>query len=129
VRAAVAAYFKAVEAIQPAAGGEPEAVAMQVATGLGNGDSSGIDGMILETRTTRTRLAALAPPQPCAAYHQELLGSLDDGLAMMQSLKKLAGSPNPSALASDITDRANAMKVRSESLNSQEKALKQRYCE
>jgi hypothetical protein len=128
-RAAVVAYFKAVESIQPAPGGDPEAVAQQIAMGLGNGDTSGIDGMIQQARETRSRLSALTPPQPCAAYHRELLASLDAGLDLMQGIKKLVGSPNPSMQAAGITDRANAMKVHSDSLRNQERDLKQRYCD
>jgi hypothetical protein len=123
----VAAYFKAVETLQPASGGDPEAVAMQVASGLGSGDTSGVDGMIRQARDTRGRLAALVPPGPCAAYHQELLASLDEGLDLMQGLKRLVSAPDPAGLAAEITRRASAMKARSESLQNLEKSLKQRY--
>ena len=128
-RAAVVAYFKAVEAIQPESSGDPETVAGQIAVGLGKGDTSGIDGMIQQAQDSRSRLAALTPPQPCAAYHKELLASLDDGLDMMRTLKQMMASPNPAQQAPDITSRANAMKARSDSLRNQEQDLKQRYCQ
>jgi len=127
VRTAVAAYFQAIEAIQPEASGNPEALALQATVGLGHGDTSGIDDLIRQTQTARNRLAALTPPQPCAAYHRELLGSLDDGLGLMQSIKQLISSANPSAQAAELMDRANAMKARSETLKRMEKDLKQHY--
>jgi hypothetical protein len=128
-RAAVVAYFKAVEAIQPESSGDPETVAGQIAVGLGKGDTSGIDAMMQQAKDSRSRLAALTPPQPCAAYHRELLASLDGGLDMMQTLKQMMASPNPAQQAPDITSRANAMKARSDSLRNQEQDLKQRYCQ
>jgi len=128
-RAAVAAYFKAVEGIQTAATGDPASVAQEIALGLGKGDSSGIDGMIRQAQDTRSRLAALAPPQPCAAYHKDLLASLDEGLDLMRAIKNLAASSDPAQQAPEITRRAGAMKARSDSLQSQEKALKRRYCD
>jgi hypothetical protein len=126
----VVAYFKAVESIQPGSIGNPETVAQQVAAGLGNGDTSGIEGMIQQAQETRNHLSVILPPQPCATYHQELLASLDEGLNLMKAIKTLVASPtSPSMPASDLTARANAMKVRSDSLRSQEMALKQRYVE
>ena len=128
-RAAVAAYFKAIESIQPETAGNPETVAMQITSGLGNGDPSGIDGMIQQAMQTRSRLAALSPPQPCAGYHRDLLASLDESLGLMRSIKQAFSSPNPSLDANTLTDAGKALKSRSDSLRSQEKALKQRYCE
>jgi hypothetical protein len=123
----VAAYFHTVESLQPETGGNPEAAALQATLGLGSGDTSGIDGLIRQALDTRNRLAALAPPQPCAAYHQELLASLDEGLGLMRAIKQMVTSTDPTAQAAQLTDRANALKARSETLKSMEKSLKQRY--
>jgi hypothetical protein len=128
-RAAVVAYFKVVESLQPESSGTPETVAQQVAAGLGKGDTSGLDGMIQQAQESRRRLSAITPPQPCAAYHRELLASLGEGLDVMQGIKKMLTSSNPSVDTSEIVNRANAMKVHADSLQSQEKALKQRYLE
>ncbi len=124
--AAVAAYFKAAEAIQPAVGGDLDTVAQDVVSGLGKGDTSGLDGMIRQAQDTRDKLSALKPPQPCAAYHQALLSSLDEGLGLMRSLRTLVISPNP-AQAPDLANRANAMKAHADALKGMEADLKRRY--
>jgi hypothetical protein len=128
-RAAVAAYLQTVQNIQPEASGDPEAMAQRVVMGLGKGDTSGFDGMIQQAQTARSRLSAITPPQPCAAYHKESLASLDAGLDLMHTMKKALSSPESGTQLLDLADRANALKVRSEALQLQEKALKQRYSE
>ena len=124
---AVAAYFQAVEGIQPASSGDPESMAQQVVAGLGKGDLSGFDGMIQQAKATRNRLAAITPPQPCAAYHRESLEGLDAGLDLMREIKKDLSSPGQEASAINLAERANALKVRTEALQFQEKSLKQRF--
>jgi len=126
-RAAVAAYFQTVEAIQPGLSGDPETMAQQVVAGLGKGDTSGFDEMIQQAQVARKRLSLIAPPQPCIAYHRDSLASLDAGLDMMQVMKKAFSSSDQETSMLDLTDRANALKARSEALQLQEKALKQRY--
>jgi len=127
-RAAVQAYFAAVERIQPAQSGDPDAVAQQLVGGLAKGDSSGLDGMFQQAQATRARLAAITPPAPCAAFHRESLAVLDGGLEMMQSLKQsLASSGQGGSALQDLSARANELKARSEALQAQEKALRQRY--
>jgi len=127
-RAAVQAYFAAVERIQPAQSGDPDAVAQQLVGGLAKGDSSGLDGMFQQAQATRARLAAITAPAPCAAFHRESLAVLDGGLEMMQSLKQsLASSGQGGSALQDLSARANELKARSEALQAQEKALRQRY--
>lgn len=126
-RAAVAAYFQAVENIQPGSGGDPETMAQQIVAGLGKGDMTGFDGMIQQAQAARDRLSAITPPQPCAAYHRESLASLGEGLELMRALKKAISSAEPDSPVLSLADRANALKVRSEALQRQEKALKQRF--
>lgn len=126
-RAAVAAYFKAVDDAQPDTSGNPEAVAQQVVAGLGKGDTSGFDEMIQQAQRTRNRMAAIAPPQPCAAFHRESLASLDAGLDLMRAMKKALASSEPGPQVASLTDQANAMKTRSEALQAQEAALRQRF--
>lgn len=123
-RAAVAAYFQAVDRIQPQRQGDPEAVAQQVMAGFGKGDTSDFEGMIQEAQTTRDRLAAITPPPPCAAYHRESLAILDGGLDLTRAIKAALGGTNPPA---DLTDKATALKTRSEALQAQEQELKRRY--
>jgi hypothetical protein len=127
-RAAVKAYFAAVERIQPAQTGDPDAVAQQMVGGLAKGDSSGLDGMFQQAQATRARLAAITPPAPCAAFHRESLAVLDGGLEMMQSLKQSLAAPGQGGTAlQDLSARATELKARSEALQAQEKALRQRY--
>ncbi len=127
MRASVAAYFQAVEASQPSASGDPETLAQQVVAGLGKGDMSGFDGMILQAQATRNRLYAITPPQPCAAYHRESLTSLDAGLDLMRDMKQALSSSGQEVAAIQLADRANALKARTGALQLQELALKQRY--
>ena len=129
VRTAVIAYFKAVDAIHPEGSGDPDTVAQEVAGGLAKGDTSGIDRMLQQSEATRARLQAITPPAVCAAYHQSLLASLDDGMDMLRLITRATSSSAPSTSTSDLTDRANAMKARSEALQLQEKKLRQQYCE
>jgi len=127
-RAAVLAYFAAVERIQPAQSGDPDAVAQQLVGGLAKGDNAGLDGMFQQAQATRARLAAITPPAPCAAFHRESLAVLDGGLEMMQSLKQaLAASGQGGTALQDLSARASELKARSEALQAQEKALRQRY--
>jgi hypothetical protein len=125
LRAEVGSYFQAVERIHPASGGDPEALAQQVVAGLGKGDMTGFEALIQEAQAARNRLSALTPPQPCAAYHRESLASLDAGLDLMRAMKKALSSSEPGSL--DLESQANALKARSEALQLQEKALKQRF--
>src|ERR1035438_9880374 len=54
--------------------------------------------MIQETEAAKESLAALTPPASCAAHHRESLGSLDDALEILRSLKTAMESPEPAAL-------------------------------
>jgi len=123
----VAAYFQAVEAMQPKSTGDPETMAQQVVAGLGKGDTSGFDEMIQQAQEARNRLSSIVPPQPCGAYHRESLESLDAGLDLMREMKKALSSPEQESSMLNLADRANALKARSEGLQLQEKALKRRY--
>lgn len=127
-RAAVAAYLDKVDHIQPGKmSGDAEDVAGEMAAALAKGDTSGLDRMIRETEAAKGRLAALTPPASCAAHYRESLGSLDDALEMLRSLKTAMASPNPSAQLAAVTNRATAVRSRSEALRREELALRQRY--
>jgi hypothetical protein len=127
-RSAVAAYFDAVDRIQPAqVNGNAEAVASEMATALARGDSSDLDRMIRDTEAAKARLAALAPPASCAAHHHESLGSLDDALEMLRSMKTAMESPDPVAQLAAVAARATALRTRAEDLQREEQALRQRY--
>lgn len=128
VRTAVAAYLDAVDHIQPGKmGGDAEGVANEMAAALVRGDASGLDKMIRETEAARASLAALAPPVPCVTHHRESLGSLDDALEMLRSLKSAMESPDPAAQLAAVGARAGALRSRSEAVQREEQALRQRY--
>ena len=127
-RAEVAAYFDAIDRIHPGnMSGDAEGVASEMAGALAKGDTSGLDRMIRDTETARESLAALTPPAPCAAHYRESLGSLDDALEVLRSLKKAMESPEAAVQLTGIATRAAALRNRSEALQKEELALRQRY--
>ncbi len=127
-RAAVAAYFDVVDHIQPGTmNGEPEGVANEMVAALAKGDASGLDRMIGDTEAARETLAALTPPASCAAHHRESLRSLDDALEILRSLRTAIGSPEHAAELAGVVTRATALRSRSEALQKEELALRERY--
>ena len=128
MRYAVAAYFDAVERIQVGSmSGNAESVGQEMAAALASGDTSSLDKMIRETEAAKARLAAIAPPAPCAAHHRESLGSLDDALEVLRSLKAAMESPEPIGQLANVTTRAQALRSRAEVLQKEELTLKERY--
>ncbi len=102
-------------------------MANQVMAGLAKGDLSGFEGMLQQASLTRSRLAAITPPQPCTAYHREGLECLDAGLALLRDMKQALSSSGQDASASNLADRANDLKARTDALQLQEMALQRRY--
>ncbi len=126
-RTAVAAYFDAVDRIQPTKmSGDAEGAANELATALAKGDTSELDRMIRETESAKATLAAITPPPPCAAHYRESLGSLDDALEMLRTLKSTMESADPARLA-DVATHASALRTRAEALERDEQALRRRY--
>lgn len=127
-REAVTAYLDAVDRIQPGKmSGDPEGMANEMAGALVRGDTSSLEELIRETEGARSRLAALTPPVACAAHHRESLGSLDDALEMLRSLRSAMGSPEPAAQLAGVASHANALRARAEAVKKEEQALRQRY--
>ncbi len=127
-RDAVAAYLDEVDRIEPGKmSGSAESVASEMVAALAKGDTSGLDRMIRETEAAREKLAALTPPASGAAYQRESLGSLDDALEVLRSLKTAVESPDPPARLTDVATRAAALRSRAEALQKEESALRQRY--
>jgi len=128
MRAAVAAYFDTVERIQVGSmSGNAESVGQEMAAALANGDTSSLEKMIRETEAARARLTAVSPPAPCVAHHRESLGSLDDALEVLRSLKAAMESPEPIGQLANVTTRAQALRSRAEVLQKEELTLKERY--
>ncbi len=127
-RASVAAYFDAVDHVQPGAmSGEAEGVANEMAAALANGDMSGLDKMARQTEAAKASLAAITPPAPCAAFHRESLASLDDALEVLRALKTAMESPEPATQFANVAARANALRSRADVLQKEEQDLRQRY--
>lgn len=127
-RAAVAAYFEALDGIQPEKmAGSAEGVGLELASALANGDTSGLDGLIRDSESARTRLAVLEPPQACANHHRESLASLDEALEMLRGLKTAMQSADPVAGLGAISSRAQALRARSEALQREEQSLREQY--
>jgi hypothetical protein len=127
-RAAVAAYFDAVDHLQPGAmSGDAEAIANEMGAALANGDTSGLDKLIRQTEAAREKFAAVVPPPACADFHRESLASVDDALAVVRSLKTAMESPDPAAQLASVAARANALRSRADVLQKEEQDLRQRY--
>jgi hypothetical protein len=128
MRAAVAAYFDTIERIQVGSmSGNAESVGQEMAAALASGDMSSLDKMIRETEAAKARLAAVSPPAPCAAHYRESLGSLDDALEVLRSLKAAMESSDPVAALGAVTTKGQALRTRAEILQKEELALKERY--
>lgn len=127
-RAAVAAYLEALDGIRPAAiDGDAESVANGMAVALANGDASGLDKLARETEDARRRLTSVVPPPSCAAHHRETLGSLDDALEMLRSVKEAMASPEPATVLAAVAAKATALRSRAESLEREDRALRERF--
>ena len=128
LRALVVAYFNAIDHLQPGGtGGDPESTAQGIVGSLAKGDSSGFEGMIQQAEGARGRLAAISPPQPCATYHRESLASLDDGLALMRSLKTAMAGQGAEGQLTSLAAQAEVLRKRSETLHTEEQALRRLY--
>jgi hypothetical protein len=127
-RAGVAAYLEAVDRVHPGElSGGAEDFANEMAVALAKGDSSGLDDMIRQSEAARERLAALAAPVSCAAHHRESLGSLDEGLEVLRSLKAAMDSPDPASQLATVAARATNLRSRAEALQKEEQDLRRRY--
>src|ERR1035438_6551048 len=128
IQSSVAAYFDAIDHIQPGRmSGDPESMAQGIIGGLAKGDSSAFEGMIQQAESARAHLASILPPQPCATYHRESLASLDAGLALMRSLKAAMGAQSGDMQLSLLASQADALRKRSEELQREEQALRRLY--
>lgn len=127
VRTAVVAYFATIDQIQPGQmGGDASEVANKIVESLASSDTSGLDGLIQRTESSRNRLATLLPPPPCATHYQVSLACLDAGLKMLHSMKQAVVSSDADGLFS-LTAQANAMLSCSDNLTKEDKAIRQRF--
>lgn len=125
---AVQAYFAALDRIAPGQlAGDPQALAQEMLAGLAKGDASGFDRLLGQAEEARRKVAALAPPAPCAAFHAESLAVLDENLALLRAIRRaLEGAEGEGALGA-LVSRAQAAQARAEVLERADKALRARY--
>jgi len=126
-RAAVQAYFRALDGLQPDVKGEPDQVAQEVMAGFAKGDTARFDGMDRQAQTARNRMAALTPPAPCAAFHQESLAVMEADLDLMRGIRQAMAATDGSTALGALTEKANALKARTEALKARETALRAQY--
>ena len=127
VRAAVVAYLTAIDQIQPGQmGGDALEIANKILEGLANADTSGLDELIRRAESSRNRLAALSPPQPCTTHYQESMACMDAGLQILDSIKQAVASSDTDRLFS-LSAQANAMHSCSDRLTKEDKAIRQRF--
>ena len=127
VRTAVAAYLATIDQIQPGRmGGDASEVANKIVESLASADTSGLDGLIQRTESSRNSLAILSPPPPCTTHYQVSLACLDAGLKMLHSIKQAVASSDADGLFS-LTAQANAMLSCSDILTKEDKAIRQRF--
>jgi hypothetical protein len=127
-RPAVQAYFQALDRIAPGQlAGDPQALAQEMVAGLGRGDASGFDRMIAQAEEARGKLAALQPPAPCLAFHQESLALLDENLALLKGVKRALDGREGEGSLGPLLARAQALQARSDALERADKALRARY--
>lgn len=128
LRAAVAAYFETVDHITPGQfTGGPEAAAQEMVAGLARGESGAFDRIIEQSDSARRRMAALAPPEPCAAYHRESVAVLEESLGMLRAMKKALEGADAEGGVAALASRANALRARTEALQREEQGLRQRF--
>jgi len=127
LRASVAAYFEAVNQIQPGQmAGDPSEMANKIVEGMGKGDMSGLDDLTSQMASAKRRLEALKPPQPCAGHYRESLACLDESLKMIQGMKKAIETSDLDAL-SRLSSHGNELRNRTEALAREEQEIRQRY--
>jgi hypothetical protein len=127
VRAAVAAYLAAIDQIQPGQmGGDASDVANKIVESLSSADTSGLDELIQRAESSRDRLSALSPPQPCTTHYQVSMACMDAGLQMLDSIKQAVAASDAEMLFS-LPAQANAMLSCSDRLTQEDKTIRQRF--
>jgi hypothetical protein len=127
VRAAVRQYFREMDQAQDQGSiGDPKDFAQKLLTGMMSGDTSGFDQVVRAANVGLAKARTLAPPQPCASYHQQMLKLLEQTTAMLVKLRGALQNKDPGAAATIASD-ANSLKDAAEALEQQEKSIKSRF--
>jgi hypothetical protein len=123
-RAAIQAYLARMDEIGPGKfGDDPDSFAHDTLQSSMSGDFSSLDSLIAQAENSRSKVAALQPPQACAAYHHEALALLSASDDMLKRMRGALANNDVQAVTTLGADAA-AMRARAESLDRQENDIK-----
>ncbi len=127
LRAGVAAYFDAVDHLQPGElPADGEGFAGEVLRGALAGDASRFNAFLRQAEESRTALLRIAPPPPCREYHRQALALIDDGIAVLKTLSGALAGGDTSGLAGAAM-HAGALQGRMKELQTEEQAIRVAY--
>jgi hypothetical protein len=126
--ASVAAYFGEVETIEREAKywEDPQALAQALLKDISSGDSSGFDRLIETSRRARQRLQQMQVPEACQEHHHRTLSLMDDGLVMLENVRRSALAGDQAGLLA-IQEQGKALENRAREVDSLAGDIKRRY--
>jgi hypothetical protein len=122
---AIRSYFAQVASIQTVGIGDGNEFANTLLSSAMAGDQRGFDGVIASARAGQERLAKVAPPSECRAYHNRLTVVVDDGIKLMVTIQNAIKRSDSQALAA-VASSAAMLKTRVEALEVEEKQIRAR---
>lgn len=123
----VAAYLRAIDAIQiGSGGGGAEGFAQGLMAAAGEGDLGPLRDVVNDARDAERKAQSISPPAACRAYHAKLVGMLGESRRMMEELERAMANSDGEALAG-IASRATAMQGRVDALKAEGDAIKKRH--
>jgi hypothetical protein len=112
----VVEYFRRVDAVRSSNDAtDPNAFAMDLIKATMKGSTDGFDQLIEDSDRMRREMAAIEPPTECRAYHAESLAALDEGRAILETMKSAIQAGDIQALT-QITQRAGALQAKADTL-------------
>jgi hypothetical protein len=123
----VAEYLARVERIQ-GSGGLPEGSdgAERLLTAVLQGDTSGFDRLIAETRRAESEVQTIQAPPECRAYHASLVALLGESRALMTDLRAAIAGEDAERL-STLGAAAASLQTKAEELRVQDQELRRTY--
>jgi hypothetical protein len=122
-RAAVAAYFNALEKQSDIGVGDPQAFAKSILDSVGSGDFSSFDSLVTKARAQRDLLRGLTPPSECAAHHRLALTLSERSVTMLEKMRGSLSNGDSMALLSIATE-AKALESQANELKTMGDAIK-----
>lgn len=123
----MAEYLARVERVQ-GSGGLPEGSdgAQRLLTAVLQGDTSGFDRLIADTRKAESEVKAIQPPPECRAYHAFFVALLGESRDLMTDLRAAIVGADTDRLSS-LGERAASLQTKAEELRAQEQELRRTY--